>query len=55
MRKYNSNSVPWAPLSSGYGLGAPGLGAVVTPVGMGTEVEDMAEKIIVDGKPYFIV
>ncbi len=34
--------------------GGAGLGAVVTPVGMGTEVEDMAEKIIVDGKPYLL-
>ncbi len=34
--------------------GGAGLGAVVTPVGMGTEVEAMAEKIIVDGKPYLL-
>ncbi|WP_373482863.1 CoA transferase subunit A [Acetobacterium sp.] len=34
--------------------GGAGLGAVVTPVGMGTEVEEMAEKIIVDGKPYLL-
>lgn len=34
--------------------GGAGLGAVVTPVGMGTEVEEMDEKIIVDGKPYLL-
>ncbi|MBU4439933.1 MAG: 3-oxoacid CoA-transferase subunit A [Firmicutes bacterium] len=34
--------------------GGAGLGAVVTPVGLGTEVEEMAEKIIVDGKPYLL-
>lgn len=34
--------------------GGAGLGAVVTPVGMGTEVEEMAEKITVDGKPYLL-
>lgn len=34
--------------------GGAGLGAVVTPVGMGTEVEEMAEKISVDGKPYLL-
>ncbi|WKY43795.1 3-oxoacid CoA-transferase subunit A [Eubacteriaceae bacterium ES2] len=31
-----------------------GLGAVVTPVGLGTEVEDMADKIVVDGKDYLL-
>lgn len=34
--------------------GGAGLGAVVTPVGLGTEVEETAEKIMVDGKPYLI-
>lgn len=34
--------------------GGAGLGAVVTPVGLGTEVEDMAEKIMVDGKEYLL-
>lgn len=34
--------------------GGAGLGAVVTPVGMGTEVEAMAQKITVDGKPYLL-
>ncbi|WKY47188.1 3-oxoacid CoA-transferase subunit A [Eubacteriaceae bacterium ES3] len=31
-----------------------GLGAVVTPVGLGTEVEEMADKILVDGKEYLL-
>ncbi len=31
-----------------------GLGAVVTPVGLGTEVEEMADKIKVDGKDYLL-
>lgn len=31
-----------------------GLGAVVTPVGLGTEVEEMAEKITIDGKDYLL-
>lgn len=34
--------------------GGAGLGAVVTPVGLGTEVEDMAEKIMVDGKEFLL-
>ncbi|MBC3887070.1 3-oxoacid CoA-transferase subunit A [Acetobacterium paludosum] len=34
--------------------GGAGLGAVVTPVGIGTEVEDMAEKIIIDEKEYLL-
>lgn len=34
--------------------GGAGLGAVVTPVGLGTEVEEMAERILVDGKPYLL-
>ncbi|MDI3536685.1 MAG: acetate CoA/acetoacetate CoA-transferase alpha subunit [Eubacteriaceae bacterium] len=31
-----------------------GLGAVVTPVGLGTEVEDMADKIVIDGKDFLL-
>jgi acetate CoA/acetoacetate CoA-transferase alpha subunit len=31
-----------------------GLGAVVTPVGLGTEVEENAEKIYVDNKPFLL-
>lgn len=31
-----------------------GLGAVVTPVGLGTEVEEMAEKIVIDGVEYLL-
>ena len=34
--------------------GGAGLGAVVTPVGIGTEVEDMAEKIMIDEKEYLL-
>lgn len=34
--------------------GGAGLGAVVTPVGIGTEVEEMAEKIIIDGKEFLL-
>lgn len=34
--------------------GGAGLGAVVTPVGLGTEVEEGREKIKVDGKEYLM-
>jgi len=34
--------------------GGAGLGAVVTPVGLGTEVEEFAEKIFVDGQPFLL-
>ncbi|MDK2937015.1 MAG: acetate CoA/acetoacetate CoA-transferase alpha subunit [Eubacteriaceae bacterium] len=31
-----------------------GLGGVVTPVGLGTEVEEMADKIVIDGRDYLL-
>ncbi|KNZ40803.1 CoA transferase subunit A [Acetobacterium bakii] len=34
--------------------GGAGLGAVVTPVGLGTEVEKMAEKITIDGNDFLL-
>ena len=34
--------------------GGAGLGAVVTPTGLGTEVEEGVQKIVVDGKEFLL-
>ncbi len=34
--------------------GGAGLGAVITPTGLGTEIENGRDKLIVDGKEYLV-
>ena len=59
VRQYNENEIevefnPMGTIAERIRAGGAGLGAIVTPTGLGTEVEEGREKIILDGKEYLI-
>ncbi len=46
--------VPQGTLAEQVRAGGAGLGGILTPIGLGTVVEEGKEKILVDGKEYLL-
>lgn len=58
-KQYNEGTLevefnPMGTLAERIRAGGAGLGAIVTPTGLGTEIEEGREKIVIDGKEYLL-
>lgn len=58
-KQYNEGTLevefnPMGTLAERIRAGGAGLGAIVTPTGLGTEIEKGREKMVVDGKEYLV-